>query len=162
MIGYVDILYSTSKILKENFPNHNIYIDNNKQQVGIPSFYIQVVPVINKSISNKYRYKITDLYITYVDKKADNTLKLNTLDDMCEYLEEIPIYNSKDINKIVSYFNIIERKITNTIDPTIKISFQYFDTKREPIKENEGEMYEALMEILSLNLKTIPPMNNAE
>ena len=55
MVRYVDVLVSTSRMLKDLFPKIKILTETNKQDITKPTFYLEVKPVRNNLvISDKY------------------------------------------------------------------------------------------------------------
>lgn len=75
-VNYVDILLSIAKKLKTNYPTYNIYVDDNEQNITIPSFFLEVIPMQTDEKLDYMKYKTTNLIIEYVDIKAMKQDKL--------------------------------------------------------------------------------------
>lgn len=152
MVRYVELLYSFSRVLKDNFPKFNILIDENKKAITTPTFYLQVVPLESSTVLSDKRLKLTDVYITYLDKIVTNEKGLLIMDDLIETFEGINILRDK-YDKEPRYLPIMKRKIIKIDNaPTLKLTFHYYDDRRQPIIDNPSETYEDLMEIINMNI----------
>ena len=89
MINYINVLYSASKLLCDNFPDIRIGIDENKEEIKTSYLYIQIVPLSNNERLSNKRLKLTDMYITYVKKDANTSQRLDIIDNICEYSNSI-------------------------------------------------------------------------
>ncbi len=147
MIEYVDLLYSISKTLKENYPRAKVKIDKKKSEEEVKHglFYIIVNP-LKSSTSFNIRKKLVNVYIEFVEeiKTQESSLKmqqeLEELFDETIYVENraLPILN-KEIKR-------------NDDNITLMFTLNYFDSKGEKAQETPDATYDKLMEILRLNI----------
>lgn len=150
MVKYVDLLLSTSKILKANFPDINIEINKNRGEFQTSTFYVKVVPLTNQDVLSDMRVKLTNIFITYVRQGALAQEKLIKTDEMCDVINNIPIYDVTK-GKVVRILPIMKREILSKDDmPTLKLTLNYFDSRTPPI-DSPGNAYDELMKIIHLN-----------
>ena len=147
MIQYVDLLYSVSKTLKENYPKAKVRIDKKKSEKEIKDglFYVIVSPLDSKTAFNR-REKLLNIYIEYIEnvKTQESSLKaqqeLEELFD--EYIEVsgrcLPISN--------------KRFMDNEDNITLQMTLKYYDSKGEKAQETPDATYTALMELLHLEV----------
>ncbi|AIY82168.1 hypothetical protein U728_1081 [Clostridium botulinum 202F] len=145
MIENVELLYSVCKTLKDRFPKNNIFIDDNKKEIIIPTFSIKIKPLKSTNHFN-FRKKLCNIYITFVEdiKTQENSLKM--IDDLTELFDEhicvksrmLPILN-KDINYNEDCLNFM-------------MTLNFYDGKAEPVPETPDATYDKLMGILKLNI----------
>lgn len=149
-VNYVDILLWTAKMLKTNYPTYNIYVDENEQNITVPSFFIDVVPTKIDEKFDYRKYKAVNLLIEYVDKKAFKQDKLQMIDDLDELIGQGIIVAQSNGNKRT--LPVFDKKPTISSDVTIMlITLEYFDGKAEPMSVQPSRTYDELMGILSLN-----------
>lgn len=151
--NYVDILLYTAKALKTNFPNYNIYVDDNEQEIIVPSFFIEVIPMPIKEGFDSFRYKMVNLIIQYVDRTARREKNLQIIDDLTEMFNRgLTVAQENGELRVLPIF---EKKPTVTNDSTILlITMQYFDGYKNPAKPSEDDRsYDDLMKIIKLNIK---------
>ena len=151
--NFSDILLWTAKNLKTNFPNNNIYVDLNEQEVPVPSFYIEVIPMDIKEGFDSLRYKMVNLIVEYIDRTARKEKRLQIVDDLIEVFGRGLVVAQED--GTLRTLPIFDKKPTITNDSTILlITMQYFDGHKNPAKpEEDDRSYDDLMEILALNVQ---------
>ena len=152
--NYVDILLWTAKTLKANFPNYNIYVDEDEQEIIVPSFFIQVIPMKTTEGFDSFRNKMVNLIIQYVDRTARKEKKLQIIDDLDELIGKGLTVAQEDGSLRV--LPVFDKKPTLTNDSTIMlINLKYFDGHKNPAKPDEPDRsYDDLMGILALNIQT--------
>lgn len=149
--NYVDILYWTAKMLKTNYPNYNIYIDDDEQDIAIPSFFIDVVPTDTTEGFDILRYKTVNLLIEYVDRTARKEKKLQMVDDLSELIGRgITVAQANGVKRILPVFH---KKPTISDATIMLVTLEYYDGHAEPVIQEPDRTYDALMEILALNVK---------
>ena len=146
MVKYVDILLSTTKILKKNFPKYNIYIDENKKQITIPSFYVKLMPLKTEEVLSDKRMKLLNIYITYVNKTHYQEEQLDVMDELIESFDGINI----ETDTVSRYLPIMSKDIVYGDSITLKLTFKYLDDRKN-IKDNPSKDYEDLMRIIKMN-----------
>lgn len=146
MVKYVDILLATTKILKKNFPKYNIYIDENKKQITIPSFYVKLMPLKTEEVLSDKRMKLLNIYITYVNKTHYQEEQLDVMDELIESFDGINI----ETNTVSRYLPIMSKDIVYGDSITLKLTFKYLDDRKN-IKDNPSKDYEDLMRIIKMN-----------
>lgn len=153
--NYVDILLWTAKILKTNFPNYNIYVDGNEQEIVVPSFFINVIPIRTTEGFDTMRNKIVNLTIEYVDRTAHRQNKLQIIDDLDELIGRTITVAQED--GTIRGLPVFEKKPTLTNTSTIMFAtLKYFDGYKKPASPEEPDRsYDDLMEILALNIKAV-------
>ena len=149
MVKYVDILLATTKILKKNFPKYNIYIDENKKQITIPSFYVKLMPLKTEEVLSDKRMKLLNIYITYVNKTHYQEEQLDVMDELIESFDGINI----ETNTVSRYLPIMSKDIVYGDSITLKLTFKFLDDKRNPFKDDNNSAYSELMRILKLNVE---------
>jgi hypothetical protein len=149
--NYTDILLWTAKMLKTNFPNNNIYVDENEQDVAVPSFFIEVVPMSTKEMFDYIKLKTVNLIIEYVDRTARKEKKLQMIDDLSDLIGRgITVAQSDGSIRVLPVFN----KIPTLSDATIMlVTLEYFDGKADPMIDEPDRDYDKLMGILALNVQ---------
>lgn len=152
--NYIDILYWTAKTLKTNFPNCNIYIDKNEQEIIVPSFFIQVIPIQVIEGFDTFKYKTTNLTIEYVDRTSGSEIKLQIADELQELMGRgVTTIQANGTKRTLPIFT---KKLTINDIVSLLITLQYYDGHAEPMNpEDPDKSYDGLMEILSLNVQNI-------
>lgn len=150
-VNYVDILLYTAKMLKTKYPTYNIYVDDNEQNITVPSFFIEVIPTKTEERFDTTKYKIVNLIIEYVDIKAKKQDKLQMVDDLNDLIgKSITVIRSDGKNRTLPVFN----KKPTLADATIMlVTLEYFDGQAEPQTYEADRTYDELMGVLSLNIK---------
>jgi hypothetical protein len=151
-VNYVDILYWTAKMLKTNFPNNNIYIDKNEEEIIVPSFFVQVVPIDIKEGFDLFKYKTVNLIIEYVDRTALSEKKLQVIDDLQELIGRgVTVAQANGTKRTLPVF---DKKPTIADAGILLVTLQYYDGHAEPLNpEDPDRSFDGLMEILSLNVQ---------
>ncbi|NSB17438.1 phage tail terminator family protein [Clostridium beijerinckii] len=76
-----DIQKAITKLLKTNYSNYKILVDNNKKDIEKPTFFVQVRPV--KSYNYKvYKERLVNVTITYVNKEFKHEENLDVIDSL--------------------------------------------------------------------------------
>lgn len=148
MIRYVDLLYSIAKTLNENYPKAKIRIDKKKSETEIKNglFYIIVSP-LDSTTSFDRRKKLLNIYIEYVEEVKTQESSLNIQQDLEELFDEYIVVSER-------YLPIGAKRLTDNDDNiTLQMTLNYYDSKGEKAKEKPDATYEALMEIVKLNIK---------
>ena len=142
MITYKDILFSTTKILSDNF-NCDVIVENKEGTFENECFYVTLVPVTSKASTYKTNEKQLILSVKYFGgSKLDNY-------DMADRLEGLFARNIKVKDRVLNISNVepnfLQDEVGDMLDFLIYIT--YFDF----IKLNE-EAYENMQDI-DLNMK---------
>ena len=148
MIQYVDILYSISKTLRENYPKAKIKIDKKKSETEIKNglFYVIVSPLGSKTAFN-LREKLLNIYIEYVEERKTQESSLKVQQELEELFDENIVVDNR-------YLPINNKKILDNDDNvTLQMTLKYFDNKSEKIEETANKKYTALMELLHLDVE---------
>jgi hypothetical protein len=150
-INYVDILLWTAKMLKTKYPNFNIYVDENEQEILVPSFFIEVVPARIEEKFDYTKYKTVNLIIEYIDIKAMRQDKLQIIDDLSDLIGRgITVSQSNEKKRILPVFN---KKPTIGDIAIMLVTLEYFDGIADPEYKEDDRSYDELMGILALNIK---------
>lgn len=147
MIRYVDLLYSISKTLRENYPKATIKIDKKKSEEEIKNglFYVTISPLNSKTFFN-LRKKLLNVYIEFVEEVKTQESSLNKIDELTELFDESIYVNNRTLP-------ILNKEPKDTDDNVILMfTLNYFDGKAEPISETPDATYDKLMGILKLNI----------
>lgn len=148
MIKYVDLLYSIAKILDDNFPKSTIRIDKKKSENEIKNglFYIILSPLKSSTAFN-LRKKLINVYVEFIEDNKTQESSLNKIQNLEELFDENLCVGNRNLA-------ILNKEIKDTEDNiTLMFTLNYFDNKSEKIEEKPDNAYEALMEILKLNIK---------
>nr|DAF94556.1 MAG TPA: tail completion protein [Siphoviridae sp. ct3gT1] len=148
MIQYVDLLYSVVKPLRENYPKAKIKIDKKKSEKEIENglFYVIVSPLDSTTSFNR-RKKLLNIYIEYIEEVKTQESSLKMHQELEELFDEYIVVGKR-------YLPIgSKRFIDNDDNITLQMTLNYYDSKGEKTQENPDDTYEALMEIVKLNIK---------
>lgn len=148
MINNIDLLYSTTKLLRVNFPESMILIDSNNEDIKEnDTFHVEVKELSNTSYL-RYVEKIINIYITFVPAKSE------------EISEKLLIMQQQLNNIFDLTLSTLERKLVienktfshNKDFITMNLSFNFIDGK---LTDNLPDMdkYSQLMKELNLTLK---------
>lgn len=144
MIENVAILYSVTKTLKDNFPKNNILIDDNEEEIKVPTFHVKVSPLKSKNQFN-WRNKLLNIHISFIEKVKKQESSLRMMDSLTELFDD-NIY----VNSIA--LPILEKDINDTDDSVnMVMTLNFFDERTKP-DITPDTIYDALMEILKLNI----------
>lgn len=122
MITYKDILYSTTKILSDNF-NCDIIVENQEGTFENECFYVTLVPVTSKASTKSTNEKQLMLSIKYFGgSKLDNY-------DIADKLEGLFARNIKVNNKFLNISNVEPNFLTDEVGDMLDflIYITYFD-----------------------------------
>lgn len=147
MIQYVDLLYSVSKTLKENYPKAKVRVDKKKSEKEIKDglFYVIVSPLDSTTAFNS-RKKLLNIYIEYIEniKTQESSLKMQ------QELEELFDEYIKVSGRCIPISN--KRLMDNEDNITLQMTLKYYDSKGEKAQETPDATYTALMELLHLEV----------
>ena len=145
MLTYKDILYSTTKILSNNF-NCDVIVENQEGTFENECFYVTVVPVINEASTLKTNKKQLMLSVKYFSKS-----KLNNY-DVANKLECLFDRNLKVKDRFLSISNVESNFLVDEIGDMLDflIYITYFDDLKLPFNNDIEEVNEK-MENIKLN-----------
>ena len=145
MITYKDILFSTTKILSDNF-NCDVIVENQEGTFENECFYVTVVPVINEASTLKTNKKQLMLSVKYFSKS-----KLNNY-DVANKLECLFDRNLKVKDRFLSISNVESNFLVDEIGDMLDflIYITYFDDLKLPFNNDIEEVNEK-MENIKLN-----------
>jgi hypothetical protein len=145
MIENVSLLYSVCKTLKDKFPSNNILIDENEEEIKVPTFSVEISPLKSNTEFSR-RKKLVNIYISFVEKKKTQESSLKMIDELIELFDENIYVNSRALP-------IVDKDIGNTSDSiNLTMTLNFYDGKAEPVKDTPDATYDALMGILKLNI----------
>ena len=142
MLTYKDILFSTTKILSDNF-NCDVIVENKEGTFENECFYVTLVPVTSKASTLKTNQKQLMLSIKYFGgSKLDNY-------DIADKLESLFARNIKVKDRYLNISNIEPNFLVDEVGDMLDflIYITYFDF----IKIN-NETYNNMQDI-NLNMK---------
>lgn len=146
---YSDVLYYTAKILKENFPKYNIYIDENEEEIPVPSFFIKITP-LTQTYHFDWIQKLVNINISYVNKEWNQENRLNVIDAVTEaFRDRIIVGEKKPLRRALPVFQEDFEKTDDALIFTITLN--YFDGRGRV--DDLNREYDKLMEIIHLNIK---------
>ena len=122
MITYKDILYSTTKILSDNF-NCDVIVENQEGTFENECFYVTLVPVTSKASTLKTNEKQLMLSVKYFGgSKLDNY-------DMADKLESLFTRNLKVNDRFLNISNVEPNFLTDEVGDMLDflIYITYFD-----------------------------------
>lgn len=144
MIENTALLYSVTKTLKDKFPTNNILIDDNEEEIKIPTFHVKVSPLKSKN-QFKWRNKLLNIHISFIEKVKKQESSLLMIDSLTELFDENIYVNSRALP-------IIEKDIDNTGDSVnLSMTLNFYDERTNP-DVTPDTIYDALMGILKLNI----------
>lgn len=122
MITYKDILYSTTKILSDNF-NCDVIVENQEGTFENECFYVTLVPVTVKASTCKTNEKQLMISVKYFGgSKLDNY-------DIADKLEGLFARNIKVNNEFLNISNVEPNFLTDEVGDMLDflIYITYFD-----------------------------------
>ena len=122
MITYKDILYSTTKILSDNF-NCDVIVKNEEGTFEDECFYVTLVPVTSKASTLKTNEKQLMISVKYFGgSKLDNY-------DIADKLEGLFARNIKVNNEFLNISNVEPNFLTDEVGDMLDflIYITYFD-----------------------------------
>ena len=122
MITYKDILYSTTKILSDNF-NCDVIVKNEEGTFENECFYVTLVPVTSKASTLKTNEKQLMVSVKYFGgSKLDNY-------DVADKLEGLFARNIKVNNEFLNISNVEPNFLTDEVGDMLDflIYITYFD-----------------------------------
>ena len=147
MLTYKDILYSTTKILSDNF-NCDVIVENQEGTFENKCFYVTLVPVTSKASTSKTNQKQLMLSIKYFGgSKLDNY-------DIADRLEGLFARNLKVKDRFLNISNAEPNFLTDEVGDMLDflIYITYFDDFKLPFNNDIEEVNEK-MEDIKLNMK---------
>ena len=122
MLTYKDILFSTTKILSDNF-NCDVIVENKEGTFENECFYVTLVPVAVKASTLKTNQKQLMLSVKYFGgSKLDNY-------DMADKLEDLFARNLKVKDRFLNISNVEPNFLTDEVGDMLDflIYITYFD-----------------------------------
>ena len=122
MITYKDILYSTTKILSDNF-NCDVIVKNQEGTFENECFYVALVPITSKASTLKTNEKQLMISVKYFGgSKLDNY-------DIADKLESLFARNIKVNNEFLNISNVEPNFLTDEVGDMLDflIHITYFD-----------------------------------
>ena len=122
MITYKDILYSTTKILSDNF-NCDVIVENQEGTFENECFYVTLVPITSKASTLKTNEKQLMISVKYFGgSKLDNY-------DIADKLEGLFARNLKVNNRVLNISNVEPNFLTDEVGDMLDflIYITYFD-----------------------------------
>ena len=122
MITYKDILYSTTKILSDNF-NCDVIVKNEEGTFENECFYVTLVPITSKASTLKTNEKQLMISVKYFGgSKLDNY-------DIADKLESLFARNIKVNNEFLNISNVEPNFLTDEVGDMLDflIYTTYFD-----------------------------------
>ena len=122
MLTYKDILFSTTKILSDNF-NCDVIVENQEGTFENECYYVTLVPVANEASTLKTNQKQLMLSIKYFGgSKLDNY-------DMADKLEGLFARNLKVNDRFLNISNVEPNFLTDEVGDMLDflIYITYFD-----------------------------------
>ena len=122
MITYKDILYSTTKILSDNF-NCDVIVENKEGTFENECFYVTLVPVTSKASTLKTNEKQLIISVKYFsDDKLNNY-------DIADKLEGLFARNIKVRDRFLNVSNVEPNFLTDEVGDMLDflIYITYFD-----------------------------------
>ena len=122
MITYKDILYSTTKILSDNF-NCDVIVKNEEGTFENECFYVTLVPITSKASTCKTNEKQLMISVKYFSND-----KLNNY-DIADKLEGLFARNIKVNNEFLNISNVEPNFLTDEVGDMLDflIYITYFD-----------------------------------
>ena len=141
MITYKDILFSTTKILSDNF-NCDVIVENKEGTFENECFYVTLIPVTNEASTLKTNKKQLMLSIKFFGgSKLDNY-------DIADKLEGLFARNLKVKDRYLNISNVEPNFLTDEVGDMLDflIYITYFDTSNIKF-ENENVDYDLMKEL---------------
>lgn len=142
MITYKDILFSTTKILSDNF-NCDVIVENQEGTFENECFYVTLVPVTVKASTLKTNEKQLMLSIKYF---GGDKLKNYEIADI---LEGLFVRNLKVEDRFINISNIEPNFLKDEVGDMLDflVYLKYFDDIKQSVEEFDN------MEYVNMNMK---------
>ena len=140
MLTYKDILFSTTKILSDNF-NCNVIVENQEGTFENECFYVTLIPVTSKASTLKTNHKQLMLSIKYFGgSKLDNY-------DTADKLEGLFARNLKVKDKFLNISNIEPNFLVDEVGDMLDflVYITYFE--KNIIDEEDNEYYDLMLDL---------------
>ena len=145
MLTYKDILFSTTKVLSDNF-NCDVIVENQEGTFENKCFYVTLVPVTSKASTLKTNQKQLILSVKYFGvSKLDNY-------DIADKLECLFARNLKVKDRFLNISNVEPNFLADEVGDILDflIYITYFDDFKLPFN-NDVEETDEIMENIKLN-----------
>ena len=142
MINYVDILYSVSKVLKENFKDHNILISENEEEIFTNTFSIRIMPISSERSFSK-TFKVVSVIIIFINPQNDIEENIKTMQTIENLFDRYISIQGKKKPRNLPIFQ--KDYLTNN---KIQFVLNYY----EDGTLDYDSTYDALMEIINMNI----------
>ena len=142
MINYVDILYSVSKVLKENFKDHNILISENEEEIFTNTFSIRIMPISSERSFSK-TFKVVSVIIIFINPQNDIEENIKTMQTIENLFDRYISIQGKKKSRNLPIFQ--KDYLTNN---KIQFVLNYY----EDGTLDYDSTYDALMEIINMNI----------
>ena len=129
MITYKDILYSTTKILSDNF-NCDVIVQNQEGTFENECFYVTLVPIASKASTLKTNEKQLMISVKYFsDDKLNNY-------DIADKLEGLFARSLKVNNRVLNISNVEPNFLTDEVGDMLDflIYVTYFDKVNKSVE----------------------------
>lgn len=138
-----DIQNSITKLLHSNFPTYKILVDNNKEDIKAPTFFVNVRPVKTENYM-VYKNRLINVTITYVNKVFKHEENLDVADSL------VGIFNL--ILDVLDRHLLIKDLTINETDELLNCSFtlDFYEGNRTSIVIDEENT--ELMQELKINI----------
>jgi len=148
MITYKDILFSTTKILSDNF-NCDVIVENQEGTFENECFYVTLVPVTSKASTLKTNQKQLMLSVKYFGgSKLDNY-------DMADRLDCLFARNLKVKDRFLNISNVEPNFLTDEVGDMLDflIYITYFDEINVKASNSGNEDTFDIMNNIDVNIK---------
>jgi len=148
MITYKDILFSTTKILSDNF-NCDVIVENQEGTFENECFYVTLVPVTSKASTLKTNQKQLMLSVKYFgSSKLDNY-------DMADRLDCLFARNLKVKDRFLNISNVEPNFLTDEVGDMLDflIYITYFDEINVKASNSGNEDTFDIMNNIDVNIK---------
>ena len=145
MLTYKDILFSTTKVLSDNF-NCDVIVENQEGTFENKCFYVTLIPVTSKASTLKTNQKQLILSVKYFGvSKLDNY-------DIADKLECLFARNLKVKDRFLNISNVEPNFLADEVGDMLDflIYITYFDDFKLPFNSDVEETDE-IMENIKLN-----------
>ena len=137
MITYKDILFSTTKILSDNF-NCDVIVENQEGTFENECFYVTLVPVTSKASTLKTNEKQLMISVKYFSND-----KLNNY-DIADKLESLFARSLKVNNRVLNISNVEPNFLTDEVGDMLDflIYITYYD--EIPMTQEDYELIQKI------------------
>lgn len=120
-IKFKDLINALSKVLSTNFKDYSIYIEDVEQNMKVPAFHINVLPVSSSNFNIYYREQLVLVDITFFSSKwLSKRVKKENL-EMANKLQEVLNTDLQVLDRRLNIKKVEQNIVENVLHTTFEL-----------------------------------------